>query len=75
MPAGTVSGVPTTVQASALVEEEEDAVVEAAAEIVDRRRQLPRAAGPEVDEGLLERGEEPARLLVGIGGEDVERRA
>ena len=56
-----------------LVEGEEDALVEARAEIVDRRRQLAGLAGAEVDEGLLERGEQPrAPRALGVGGEDVE---
>ena len=39
---------------------------------LDRRRQLAGPAGAQVDEGLLQRGEQKPRLGVGVGGEDVE---
>ena len=40
-------------------------------DVVDRRRQLPAPAAVDVRERLLHRGEQPARLLVRVGGDHV----
>src|SRR5262245_55950021 len=40
-------------------------------DIIDRRRQLPRLSAPQPDEGLLQRGEDAARLRIAVGGDDI----
>ena len=71
-PARTVSGEPTTAQDSAW---SSIALACGSSSLViafDRRRQLAGPPGAQIDEGLLQRGEQQPRLGVGVGGEDVE---
>ena len=40
-------------------------------DVVDRGWQLPRLSAPQPDEGLLQRGEVTARLLIAVCGDDI----
>ena len=51
---------------------EDGALLESPADISRGRRQAARAAGAQVDDGLLHRGGEKARFRVGVGGQHVD---